>query len=483
MNLMEDNLTDKDKRYLEWLKELKEEITALQADLDLPEGEKALLIRQLELLLEVEPSLLNMAWFVASVLLSGLKLSFSPSECLASIRRYVTCETDFWSGCISYFYFLIEWDRPGWGQLPWEIGKTKETKDFFKRALKDASLPRKMRMASLQLKAWCHVALWEFDKALMSLSELKQTVSTSEGKERVEYLINYIERLQEYYLGVEEEDPWYIGTLGEQTLLVKEQGELYRHDTKFVFLPHTEFGEFLPEESGKPVPLKGSALIKDLEFTPNLIDTLAEKIKTPILLSLWEAKEEIKDKIPITHTLEETSQVLLKEYGNWVNKLANQGALTNAEFLYKALGARSWGEVIVGYSNAVEAEIKTRLLPQLENFLMAKGFFLQDILPKRVGKGDSDLGYAEAVLRQVKSESIPKELTELFSFLPSETSSFLLDDLPDDLVKLRNLRNPSSHGHIINNAEETRKLVLGTPEKPGLLKRLTEINLWKDEMA
>jgi len=475
---MEDHLTDKDNEAfaLELLKELNKEMAELQADLALPEEEKAL-VRHLDSLIEVEHSSLHWAFFVTYSLTTGWKLGFLPSEVVASIRRAVPCEVDFWYGCISYFNFLIKWDRSDWGQPPWEIGKTKETRDFFERALKDASLPQKMRMASLQLKAWCHVALWEFSEALMTLSELKQTIFTSEGKERVDYLIDYIGRLQDHYLGVEEEeeDPGHIRTLGEQTLLVKEQGLLYRHDTKFVILPDAEFGEFLPEEIIREESLQVSPFLTG-PIVNTIRDLLDEQSKI-FRLDLWRVKEEIIGGMP---SLEKTKEKLVTEYGGWVNNLANQGDLTNAEFLYKALSNRSWRGVIIDYANTVEGEIKEKLLPGLGNFLMKKGTTLENILPNKVQSGGSNFGYAEVVLKIIAEKPI---LTNLLSALPKDTASFLLYELPGSLADLRKLRNAAAHGDFVDakSAKEMRKLVLGTPEKAGLLKRLTEINLWKDE--
>jgi hypothetical protein len=63
--------------------------------------------------------------------------------------------------------------------------------------------------------------------------------------------------------------------------------------------------------------------------------------------------------------------------------------------------------------------------------------------------------------------------------LPEDTVSFLLYELPGSVAKLRELRNPAPHGNVMtaSEAKEMRKLVLGTPEKPGLLKRLNEIDI------
>ena len=461
---MEDQPTDEEKEAfaLEMVKELKKEMAELQADLALPEEEKALLHR-IDSLIEVEPSSLRWAFFVSHSLMTGLKLGFLPSEVVASLCRDVPCEADFWVGCISYSACSMKRDGP------WEIAEVEKTKDLFERALKDASLPRKMRMASLQLKAWCHVALWEFSEALMTLTEIKQTIFTSEGKERVDYLIDYIGRLEDNYLGVEEEDPWHIRTLGEQTLLVKEQGELYRHTTKFVILPDAEFGEFLPEEINRKESLQVG--LSPPSSIVNAIKDLLDDQSKIFRLDLWRVKEEI---IVETPSLERTKEKLVADYGDWVNKLANQGALTNAEFLYKALNTKSWGEVIMGYANVVEAEIKAKLLPRLENLLMEKGATLENILPSQVESGGSALGYAELVLKRIATNPI---LINLLSGLPKDTVSFLLSELPDLLKDLRLPRRLSAHGDVVHDAKKIQKLVLGTPEKAGLLKRLTEINL------
>ena len=53
-------------------------------------------------------------------------------------------------------------------------------------------------------------------------------------------------------------------------------------------------------------------------------------------------------------------------------------------------------------------------------------------------------------------------------------SEFVANELPKLLEELVSLRGPSAHGAMKERekAEKARNIVLGTPEKPGLLKKL-----------
>jgi len=151
--------------------------------------------------------------------------------------------------------------------------------------------------------------------------------------------------------------------------------------------------------------------------------------------------------------------------------------LVNAEFLYRALKAKSWGGVITEYANSVEAEVKVKLLPKLDSVLRKNSTSLESILSSKVQRGGSNLGYAEAILTRIAENPFLKSV--VLSGLSEDTCSFLLSELPGHLAKVRKIRTPSAHGDAMTakEAREIRKLVLGTPEKPGLLKHMTELKL------
>ena len=419
------------------------EITQDERGIDwgLPEEEKAVLNK---LVLEPlsrpsEPD--EIASFIGSMMVCGFSLGFLPSECLNSLKRAslravadqsvpVTLddsELNFWLGCALYMQrdYLA-------------------SRDLLQKVKDNALLPRKILLASLQLCAWSQFHLLNYNEALETLNILKARVSTAEGKERASFLIGYLSALWE-------EPEFEEFPLGPEVHVV---------------LPEEEYDELLLE---KAVPLSVSSW-------NNLRLILEEQAKS-ITLSIWKAKEEVISRIPNARTLEEVNERLAKEYGDWIKRIQNPGALVNAEFLYGALKSRSWGEVVVGYANAVELETKARLEPLL-GLLKSKGILeiptKDPRNPIRIDSPKVTLGEIEIILCSLESNPALRVCTE--NLIPTDLRPFLLDRLPRDLEKLRNFRNSSAHGEVIQSAKEIRKLVLGTPEEPGLLKRLSEVN-------
>jgi len=346
--------------------------------------------------------------------------------------------SQFWDGIICEAMYSLE-----------------DAKTAFDLSLNDLSLPSWIRVSALQLKAWHHVRLQEYDAARETLQQLRDNLSVS--KSTVDYLMGYIKALEDSGIG-------------------SRHYELHRDDI-FMMVPEAAPDElhFLSEEATKTGVFAGGVALTESTIEALKL-AITEGIEPRLRLAIWQAKEEIIKSVPITHTLEEVSQRLRSEHGDWVTKLANEGALVNAEFLYRALKAKSWGGVIIEYANSVEAEIKAKLLPGLNNLLKKMGTTPENILPSRVESGGSILGYAEAVIKRIATKPLLRGF--LLSALPEDTCYFLLSELPDSLAKLRELRNSAAHGDIMtaSEAKEIRRLVLSTPEKPGLLERVTEIN-------
>jgi hypothetical protein len=329
-----------------------------------------------------------------------------------------------------------------------------DAKTAFDHSLNDPSLPPWIRVNALQLKAWYHFRLQEYDSVREILRQLRDNQSVSKSK--VDYLMGYVDAIENSGLG-----------------------SLYAasYDEMFLMIPEAEPSKLSPVSEEAPITKELAGGVSLTEPTIRALKrAITESIGPRLLLGIWQAKEEIISSIPITRTLEEVNQKLLTEYGDWVSKLTNKGALTNAEFLFAALKAKSWSGVITEYANAVEAEIKSKLLPRLGHFLRSKGATLENILPNRTESGGSSLGYDQIVLETIAAKPI---LRGFLSDLPSDTVSFLLHQLPFSLAKLREARRPSAHGEAITakEAREIRELVLGTPKKPGLLKRMTETNI------
>jgi hypothetical protein len=444
VNSVEDNVNDKD---WELLKEaLKQRIAEVDERAGLADQQRAIIKETILEPLEAtgEPSEISFLYFLGCAMAGWIEVGLLPSEWEATADRInsrlrandelvAIGEWQFWQGL--YFEETENWS---------------EAKSSFDLAVKDASLPRGIRLASLYLRVWCHVASGEYDEARKVLTELRNAVSTFANKWHVDHMDGYIWALQRH--GITEACP-------PVTLALDINGEITSYEERVEAGSLAE-GVSLPESTVKALKL-----------------AMTEIIEPRLRLALWQAKEEIIRSMPITHTLEEASQRLRSEHGDWVSKLANQGALVNAEFLYRALKAKSWGGVITEYANSVEAEIKAKLLPRLDNLLKKKGTTLENLLPSRVESGGSSLGYAEIVLKRIATNPLLKNL--LLSALPEDTCSFLLSELPGSLARLRQLRKPPAHGDVMtaSEAKEMRRLVLGTPEKPGLLKRLNETDI------
>ena len=364
-------------------------------------------------------------WFLGWALVGGLKFAFMPSEFMASLVKN-NGEEKFW------FALALK-----------ELAQDAEAIRYINDALHDSSLPRGIRLGSLQLKVWCHVRLGEYAEALAILNELANAVITFTNKYYINYLDGYISALRHFGI-----------TAGDMPvhICLDMNGEIGMETT-----------------ATRVDSLPKGIVLREAE------DILRKKQRenTKITESLLDVKPGDENlKTTKTKSWEEYGTKLVTEYGGWVSSLANRGALINAEFLYDALGARSWSEVIAGYSNAVEEEIKANLLPRLNSFLIEKGTTLENILSNKMKIGGSALGYAEAVLKKIAENSV---LTSILSALPQDTFSFLLRELPDSIARLRKLRKDAVHGDIVDSAKEIRKLVLGTPKKAGLLKRLNEV--------
>jgi hypothetical protein len=290
----------------------------------------------------------------------------------------------------------------------------------------------------------------DYDAADNILGELRNAVSTGGNKWHIDCLHGYFMALRHHGL-TQVELPF--------TLALDLNGEIAPR-----------------EEKGKAELLARDESLVELVGKVSKI-VITEELEPRLRLALWQAKEEIIKNMPIMHTLEEVSQRLQSEHGDWVRRLVNMGALVNAEFLYSALKAKSWGAIITEHASSVEAEIKAKLLPRLDSLLKKNGTSLEKILVSKVQSGGSSLGYAEAILRRIAADSLLKSL--LLSALSEDTSSFLLSQLPGSLARVRELRKRPAHGDVMSasKAEEMRRLVLGSPEKPGLLKHLCEIDI------
>jgi len=325
------------------------------------------------------------------------------------------------------------------------MSKLEEASWALDLCLEDPSLPQWARVTALQLKVWHHARVQEYNEAYSYVNMLRDSLYVSKSK--ADYLMGYIKAFEDNQL----------------TMLGNELNQ-----DMFIMMPEAVPSDF-PLIQTQDVSVSLSDSTKEA-----LTRSITETVITRVLSGVWQAKEEIIRSIPVGHSLEGVNQRLRDDYGEWVGKIANPGALINAEFLFEALKAKSWGAVITEYSNAIEAEVAVKLLPWLGRIMSEKGASLESILPSRVESGGSTLGYAEMLLRRIAANPILK------SYLPAlsdDSESFLLYKLPNALVTLRTRRNVPAHGGIgiATEAKEMRIIVLGTYETPGLLKRLHDV--------
>jgi hypothetical protein len=151
--------------------------------------------------------------------------------------------------------------------------------------------------------------------------------------------------------------------------------------------------------------------------------------------------------------------------------------------MFDTLEHRTYGEVIMGFCNCVEAEIKRDIVLPLMTYLdkkkMSKNIKLETSAYSIKMTDDIFLDDIKRILLGISTH---KDLRGfLFTLIPDQRD-FLTKRLPNAIDKISYFRNiphgdSAAHGGITNNknAQEIRQLVLGTNNNPGLLKELIEI--------
>jgi len=171
--------------------------------------------------------------------------------------------------------------------------------------------------------------------------------------------------------------------------------------------------------------------------------------------------------------LEEVRDQLTTKYP-WLEDAANPGSVLNAELIYQQLKKTNWGEVVVGYCNAVEEELK--------------GFVYKEYLAFIAGQSDRNYGQESqrqnspgSVLYFIASMATNQLRNRLWGNFVKvripEHKDFLSNQLPNSLAALIDLRSPSAHGKMSERAkvERARELVLGKNEQLGILAKLVTL--------
>jgi hypothetical protein len=200
-----------------------------------------------------EPLVLLGTLFTAFLMLGWLELGFLPSQfepfchepglelsatffrmfpkLKASDAPSPSGVSQFWDGIICNE--MYNWD---------------DAKNAFDLCLDDPSLPPWMRVTALQLKAWHHVRLQEYETAHETLQQLRDTLSVS--KPTVDYLMGYIKALEDSGRG-------------------SIHYELH-HDELFVMVPEATPDElqFLPQEA-----IRTGALAERVSLSESTIES------------------------------------------------------------------------------------------------------------------------------------------------------------------------------------------------------------------
>jgi len=168
-------------------------------------------------------------------------------------------------------------------------------------------------------------------------------------------------------------------------------------------------------------------------------------------------------------------QTGLVEKNPWLENALNLGSVVNAEILYEQLSKYNWGEVVMGYCNAVEEELKQFLYKEYLAYYAEKYNEGYEGESRRQREQGSVLYFIANVTTNTMKNQIWNQFVK--TRYP-EHGVFLSKELPQSLDKLTVLRNKAAHGKMVNpgDAENARKIVMGTSGKPGLLERLVAIH-------
>jgi len=199
--------------------------------------------------------------FMGYLMLGWIRLGFLPSQLpneidlTATFRRYVPSlsnpsgESRFWDG--------IVWI---------EMSDMEKSKTAFDLCSHDTALLPWMQMTAMQITAWHHVRLNEYDAARQTLERLRDLLV--ESKTKADYLIGYINAMEDS--GLPYDDCF------EQFIMVSEG---------------------MPERAIQCLTDKEPQIetfTKSLQFTPSTIEALTRAIagefEPRMRLALWETK-------------------------------------------------------------------------------------------------------------------------------------------------------------------------------------------------
>ncbi len=161
----------------------------------------------------------------------------------------------------------------------------------------------------------------------------------------------------------------------------------------------------------------------------------------------------------------------------WLDSAVDRGSIDNAILVYRNLKANNWGEVVAGFTNSVEAELKLIWL-SYQQYLKIHCVEEYRIEINRTGKSGSRSALTRFSAYNKKTES--KWFNNFFRERTPNNNAFVISELPEILDELANprLSGDSRHGKMKDEekAERAREIVLGTGTKKGLLEKLVATN-------
>jgi hypothetical protein len=232
------------------------------------------------------------------------------------------------------------------------------------------------------------------------------------------------------------------------------------HDWAFCFIEHTENVSFVKGLLQRPDYKEFVERMKKAEESHQRLEWRQIRF------------ERVLEKVGDRAGLEKVHNQLTTS-NPWLNDAANPGSVLNAELIYQQLKKTNWGEVVMGYCNALEEELK--------------GFVYNEYLAFVAGQSDKNYGHESqrqnkqgSVLYFIASTVTNRLGNQIWNnFVKArmpEDKDFLSNQLPNSLAVLIEMRNPSAHGKMSDRAkaEKAREIVLGK-QQPGLLAKLVEI--------
>lgn len=171
--------------------------------------------------------------------------------------------------------------------------------------------------------------------------------------------------------------------------------------------------------------------------------------------------------------IEEVRHQLLKE-NPWLEDAANPGSVANAELIYQQLKKTNWGEVVIGYCNALEEELKGFIYKEYLAFVARQSDKNYGQESRRQNKQGSVLYFIASTVSNRLANQIWNNFIQVR--MP-EHKDFLSNQLPNSLAALIELRNPSAHGKMSERtkAERAREIVLGKHTQQGILANLVAL--------